>query len=263
MHHTPFLLGNILQVILKKKHPQLSTPSPATATTLPLLDLLSYAPGMNTSMADMLATVEAEAFFSQPVKTGKIDPGAKKLFDQARKSGWRKLSSGDKDGKTTFEIVFKDKGRFAYQRTLPLGLNEIVVCDGLTLLHLYPQLGLGAKRQVSRFHRSQIESVLPWTIVPPEDLARDADVKLVGPGIVDVIPHYDGPKTYKDKDGKTQEFSFLRTRFVFSRIRALSRNGNWFSCRRTKFCSGKCVKPTVRYSSSVTRTRNWLPMRGN
>src|SRR5262249_35676760 len=55
-------------------------------------DLLAYAPGMNTSRADVLAVLEAEAG-SKQIATGSIDPAARKLIDKARSAGWRVLTT--------------------------------------------------------------------------------------------------------------------------------------------------------------------------
>ena len=46
-------------------------------------------------------------------------------------------------------------GQFVYERTLAFGLVETVVCDGKTILHLYPEIGLGSRRPMSRFHRAE------------------------------------------------------------------------------------------------------------
>jgi Vault protein inter-alpha-trypsin domain/Flp pilus assembly protein RcpC/CpaB/FecR protein len=102
-------------------------------------DLVAFAPGMETSQADILATIEAEAAL-EAVKLGRIDDAARKLIDAARATGWRRNSIKLDDA--TLNIVYDGAGRFAYDRVLPTGLREIVVCDGATLLHLYPEIGL-------------------------------------------------------------------------------------------------------------------------
>ena len=52
------------------------------------------------------------------------------------------------------EITFDGSGRHVCERTLPLGLRERAICDGQNLWHLYPELAIGARRTVSRFHRA-------------------------------------------------------------------------------------------------------------
>ena len=52
-------------------------------------DLISYAPGMTTSQADVQAVVEAEALPKAGSIPGKIDPDARRLIDAARNGGWQ------------------------------------------------------------------------------------------------------------------------------------------------------------------------------
>src|SRR5262249_29889694 len=52
-------------------------------------DLLQYAPGLNTSAADLRAVLEAEALPGPESRPGKIDPTARALFAKARPTGWR------------------------------------------------------------------------------------------------------------------------------------------------------------------------------
>jgi tetratricopeptide (TPR) repeat protein len=68
------------------------------------------------------------------------------------------------------------------------GLQERVLCDGANVWHLYPELGLGAKRKLSRFHRAELVRLVPWYLPPAEDLARGADLKHVGEGTVAIVP---------------------------------------------------------------------------
>jgi tetratricopeptide (TPR) repeat protein len=179
-------------------------------------DLLAYAPGMNTSLADLRAVVEAEAAPSPRLAAGQIDPAARALIDRARAAGWQELRvAGDKDDKTGLALVFDGGGRYAYERTLPVGLRERVVCDGKTLLHLYPDLGVGARRAVSRFHRDDFADLVPWVVPPAEDLARGADVKMVGERTVAVVPHgveRNVPPTFV---GPVRPVRYVRVHLVF------------------------------------------------
>ncbi len=58
-------------------------------------DLVGFAPGMNTSLADIQAVVEAEAAPSLHTVPGKIDPEARKLIDKAREAGWQTITLGE------------------------------------------------------------------------------------------------------------------------------------------------------------------------
>ena len=77
---------------------------------------------------------------------GRIDPDARRLIEQSRRPRWRTLTLGGDKGTPALQFHFDAAGRYAYERTLSLGLHERVVCDGKTSTHLYPQLGLAARR---------------------------------------------------------------------------------------------------------------------
>jgi ferric-dicitrate binding protein FerR (iron transport regulator)/tetratricopeptide (TPR) repeat protein len=151
-------------------------------------DLASYAPGMSSSRADVQAVVEEEAAPRFGSKRGSIDPAARKLIDAARSAGWVQtvfpLSAEE-----SLSVLHDGQGRYAYERRLPLGLVERVVCDGTTLLHLYPELGIGARRAVSRFHRAEFADLVPDFVPPAEDLARGADIKALDAKTVAIVPH--------------------------------------------------------------------------
>ena len=53
-------------------------------------------------------------------------------------------------------VAFDGTGRYRYERTTSAGLREQVVCDGTSLWHIYPELGIGARRTLSRFHRRSL-----------------------------------------------------------------------------------------------------------
>jgi tetratricopeptide (TPR) repeat protein len=151
-------------------------------------DLVAFAPGLNTSAADVRAVLEAEAALTNN-RPGTIDDGARALFVKARLAGAHTLDIPADGRQPAYRIAFDDKGRFEYERTLPLGLREQVTCDGKTLLHLYPDLGLAARRAVSRFHRLEFAQLVPQALPAPEDYARGADQRLIGERTVAVMPH--------------------------------------------------------------------------
>lgn len=161
-------------------------------------DLLAYAPGMDTSEADIKAVVEAEAMPSIGSLLGKIDDESRRLIDKARSFGW-KSATMTLDGTKDVRVTFDGQGRFAYERVLDNDLTERVVCDGTTLWHLYPELGVGAKRPVSRFHRIAWSREMPWVLPMAEDLARGADLVSLDARTVAILPHADDdhPRTYE------------------------------------------------------------------
>jgi hypothetical protein len=152
-------------------------------------DLIAYAPGLNTSAADVLGMLDAEAIPGAWNKPGAIDPAARALIDKARPAGWQELWLPSENGHAAFTIHFDGRGRFAYERVLPFGLRERVICDGQMMTHLYPQLALAARRDATRFHRADLAAMVPWFVLSAEELARGADVKLAGPRRVNIVPH--------------------------------------------------------------------------
>lgn len=165
-------------------------------------DLVSYAPGMTTSQADVDAAVEAEALPKATGIPGQIDPEARRLIDAARAGGWQTLHIGDQ------AITFDGQGRYAYERNPPSGLREQVVCDGQTLWHLYPELGIGAKRTVSRFHRRFLAERIPWLVPPAEDLARGANLRKVGENVVAIVPR--GAEEARELNGKRLPYKCMK-----------------------------------------------------
>ena len=175
-------------------------------------DLLAYAPGMNTSYADILAVLAAEAKPHKAAAAGRIDPKAAALIARARKAGWRAVTIPDAKGKPVLTVTFDGAGRFAYQRTTRSGLTERVICDGKTLWHLYDELGVGAVRTVSRFHRQTLTAMAPWVLPEAEDLAHGVNVLSVDERTVALSPV--GAEGAKDADGKP--LTYARVHLVFA-----------------------------------------------
>jgi Tfp pilus assembly protein PilF len=177
----------------------------------PYFDLVAYAPGLSTSAADVREVLEAEAAPSAANKPGVIDDGARVLFTRARAAGWRSFTlAGEGDG-SALRVIFDGTGRFTWERRLTFGLREQVVCDGTTLVHAYPDLGLAARRSISRFHRLDFARRIPWALPQPEDLARGADLRVVKGFTVALVPHGAGAK---DADGKP--LPYLQMQYTFA-----------------------------------------------
>jgi tetratricopeptide (TPR) repeat protein len=150
-------------------------------------DLLQYAPGLHPTAADIRATLDAEADVEEP-KVGKIDADALKLIDKARSTSWLELSVPAEGPIPGYVIRYNGIGQFAYERMLGSGLREQVVCDGTTLWHLYPEIGLVAKRPFSRHHQSLIASINPAYVPAAGELSRGCDVKSVNATTIALIP---------------------------------------------------------------------------
>jgi tetratricopeptide (TPR) repeat protein len=182
-------------------------------------DLAGYARGMNTTAADIDTVLEAEGIPNHHLMQGAINEAARRLIHTTRAAGWQALTQPAEDGRRAYTIFFDGRGRYTYERVLPPGLRERVICDGRTLLHLYPDLGIGARRTVSRFHRADFARLVPWVMRPAEDLAIGADVRLIDEQTVAVVPH--GVDSRKDKNRKP--LPYLQLRLVFAEGRLAER----------------------------------------
>ncbi len=146
-------------------------------------DLIAHAPGMNTSTADRWA------LFAQRLKVpkqGRVDAQARKLIDAARGFGWERIVFEGEDSQRRF--VYDGTGRFVSEQNVSVGLRERVLCDGKSLWHLYDEIGVGARRDVSRFHRAGLYRALPWLVRSVEELAQGADVTHVDARTIAVVP---------------------------------------------------------------------------
>ncbi|NLS94449.1 MAG: hypothetical protein GXX96_20015, partial [Planctomycetaceae bacterium] len=152
-----------------------------------VVDLLTYAPGMQTTMVDVLAVLDAEAAIDGKPESGRIDPRARRLIERSRRAGWRRLAAERNEG-LLVDVVFDGQGRFRVDSETALGLKESVSCDGEHLWHQYPEIGLGAQRVGSRFYGNVARQLIPWLLPSAEELARGADVVAVDDRTVAVVP---------------------------------------------------------------------------
>ena len=164
-------------------------------------DLVAHAPGMNTSMADRWALFVGQL---EAPKRGTIDAKARKLIDAARGFGWERIVFKDDDSQRRF--VYDATGRFVSEQDVSVGLHERVLCDGKTLWHLYDTIGVGARRDVSRFHTAGLYRALPWLVRSADELAQGADVTQVDVRTIAVVPlrANDDAKQASDEDEETK-----------------------------------------------------------
>ena len=181
-------------------------------------DLLRYAPGLNTSIADLRSVIEAEAQPDPRFAPGRIDKRAGQLIRKARRAGWQKATLRDKDHKVVMTVEFDGTGRFRYEHVVGHGIGERVLCDATNLWHVYDELGLAAERVLSRFHRRMLSRLIPWVLPPAEDLARGADLIAVNKHTVAIVPR--GADKTKDDDGKPA--AYCRWHLVFDAAGRLS-----------------------------------------
>lgn len=161
----------------------------ANARTL-TADLLVFAPGMSITLADRLTVLDTESSLGLRAAPGHVDPAARERIEAARRAPWTAATLLDPSGEVVGHVSFEGGGRFVLERVVTAGVRERVACDGTTLVHLYPELGVGARRRWSRFHHEEtLRSIVPWLLPAASDLARGADVVLAGADVVEVAPH--------------------------------------------------------------------------
>ena len=81
-------------------------------------DLVAFAPGLNTSQADILGVLETEALADPGDAPGTIEPAARALIEGARATGWRTLSIPAAGGVPAWSVAFDGSGRYAIERVL-------------------------------------------------------------------------------------------------------------------------------------------------
>jgi Tfp pilus assembly protein PilF len=187
------------------------TPEPANNDSM-FRQLVRFIPAFRTTWSDALTAIENEAEVPNPLRRGKIDERARELIVAARGRNWQRVTLRDRAGHVVLQLLVDGQGRFRYERKTEHELREIVVCDGTTLRHLYPELGLATVRRMSRFYRAELQRLVPGLILPAEDLATGADLRMIGPQTVAVVPHaFD--QAADDKDEVRQQ---VRVHLVFA-----------------------------------------------
>lgn len=181
-------------------------------------DLLSHAPALNTSQADVLAIAaeQAETEFENELNDtfGHVSSGARRLIEAARAGSWERVTYPASEGGESFTILCDAAGRHIYSRIVSEGLREQVLCDGQTLTHTYADIGLGSKRAFSRFHRGAVESLVPWLLPSVEELSRHADVVLVDDHTVAIVPKQE--EESEKQDGAEASAAAWETHLVFA-----------------------------------------------
>ena len=182
-----------------------------------LRNILSYAPGMQTLTADLLAVLDSESEAGHTPVRGLIDDVARRLIEKARAAGWETVTvPGDRNA-SEVTLTCNGAGALRVERRTADGLLERVISDGTTLQHLYPELGIGAKRTVTRFHRRALLSMTPWLLPPVDDLAIGCDIRHVNENTIRITriesPESDEQTTDDSKSAAGME---LAVELVFS-----------------------------------------------
>ncbi len=154
-------------------------------------NLLAYAPGVQTTAADVLAVVDAEAALEDKPTVGRIDKRARQLIESARRDGWQRLVGGE-NAEREVSVVYDGEGHFRIDTETALGLKETISCDGQNLWHQYPELGVGTRRPTCRFYGNAARALVPWLLPSPEELALGADVTAIDDRTVAITAHRAG-----------------------------------------------------------------------
>ena len=210
--------------------------------------LVDFAPAIATSSADALAIIEEEANLERRPEPGNIDERARELIEAARRWDWLRMTLRDGEDQVAFEVTIDGQGRFRFDHQTDQGLREIVICDGPTLRHLYPELGLGTTRSMSRFHRTELAQLVPWLLPTVDDLALGADLRLIGPSTIAIAPHDVAPHDVGHDSAEDQAKSYLRQHLEFAEDGRLAQRS------LVEMPSGKTL---VRVSFSEEGTVRW------
>ena len=146
-----------------------------------LTDLTLYADGFMTTMTDRYSVAETAA--APPM--GEIDPKARALLDASRAMSAAQAVT-DAGGETWITNAY---GRAVRDGRNVWGLREIIVQEHATLRHLYPEIGLGTERGMTRVRWMEHARRFPWLLPPVETLAVEADVKLAAEQRIEITPH--------------------------------------------------------------------------
>ncbi len=180
-----------------------------------LQNILNYAPGMQTSTADLLAVLDAESKPSQSTALGVIDEAARRLIEKARSLGWEEVDLARGDNSSGLKLLCNGAGHLRLERRTSDGLLEQVTSDGETLLHLYPELGIGARRSITKFHRRSLLNMTPWLLPPVEDLAIGCNILQVNDKTIR-ITRINSTRVDSDTDESKTESKFeLAIELVF------------------------------------------------
>jgi autotransporter-associated beta strand protein len=145
-----------------------------------LNDLTLYADGFMTTMTDRYSVAETAA--APPM--GEIDPKARALLDASRAMSSAQAVT-DAAGETWITNAY---GRAVRDWRNVWGLREIIVQEHATLRHLYPEIGLGTERGMTRVRWMEHTRRFPWLLPPVETLAVEADVKLAAEQRIEITP---------------------------------------------------------------------------
>ena len=154
------------------QQPQCQTWAGSRAMT----DLTRYAPALESTWSDV-ADVVLEAF-GKP-RRGQVDAEAAKRIAAARRNTpTLRVKYVNKKGDVLWELWAGSGDRFAWTGRSSMYLREDFFCDGNSLYHVYPELGLAARRTKAKRRIASIRALTPHLLPPADELARGLHVTL-------------------------------------------------------------------------------------
>ena len=178
-----------------------------------IADPLERCPGMDTLAVDRRAALDAAAEKEGVIVRGTVSPEAAKLIEKARTRGWETVGV---PGADNLSVVVNGAGQLRVERTLTDGLREVVLCDGQSVWHLYPDFAVGAHRDARLIANSILQSLIPWHVADAVTLSRGANVELVGEHTIRITPLInEGIAKAAKKLGREKETRLLAIELVF------------------------------------------------
>ena len=137
-------------------------------------DLTRYANGLYSNTGDILDQVSKQYGKRKPL--GMIDDAASKLIANSRTS-LKPVTIQYEGVSSKFRVGPND--RFATSTVSEMYLAEEMICDGKSIVQMYGELGIVARREASESQLSSLRGSVPHLLGPVSTLIQNFDVELI------------------------------------------------------------------------------------
>ena len=144
-----------------------------------LRNLVGLAPALSSSWADVTDLVMAK---KERRPLGNIDGDAAARIASSRKNMPTQRVSRIGDNGKAASMIIGANDRFAWSRKTSMYMREEFVCNGKNRYHIYPELGIIARRPAPDYRRAAIRSMVPHLLPAATDMTRYFDVTFVSAG---------------------------------------------------------------------------------
>ncbi|MEZ5299639.1 MAG: hypothetical protein R3F11_03060 [Verrucomicrobiales bacterium] len=158
-------------------------------------DLVSLAPGFWLSDADLNPGGEE----------GSAVPAG------ARAVGWRKAVIAPGDDAGAEAVAFNGAGEFRAERRTATGMREIIIGNGTTLWHLYPEIGIGSRRPMTPALAAEVGRAFPFVPPPGDHAAAGESIEFSSAGEI-TFRRWEGGAEARVEPGRLVEVEGGRTR---------------------------------------------------